>query len=83
MKKITLILIFFSLIFASELQYDECKTDIYFINGVWNIKREALSSVDKLTKILFILIFKTMFTIKLTKKSNYYIIGIPALILTY
>ena len=51
MKSI-IILILSSVSFLFSNTINECKSDIYFINGVWNTKREALSSVDKLTRIL-------------------------------
>jgi len=44
-----LTLIFSSSLFAS---YNEYKTDLYFINGVWNDKFDARKNLNKLEKIL-------------------------------
>ena len=50
MKKITaLILIILSFSFA--LPINECKTDIYFVNGVWNTEDQARDSAKKLYQI--------------------------------
>ena len=57
MKKMTLILIFFSLIFASELQYDECKTDVYYANGINTKEWEAQDSLTLLEKNVRIIIY--------------------------
>jgi hypothetical protein len=66
MKKITaLILIILSFSFA--LPINECKTDIYFVNGVWNTEDQARDSAKKLYQTIKELI-------KNTEMSNYYII---------
>jgi hypothetical protein len=54
MKKLLFILSLMigSLLLAQTEKIDECKTDIYFGNGVWNSEQEAIKSAVKLQEII-------------------------------
>ncbi|MFT7859477.1 MAG: hypothetical protein ABXS93_00935 [Sulfurimonas sp.] len=54
MKKLffVLSLIIGSLLFAQTEKINECKTDIYFGNGVWNNEQEAIKSAGKLQELI-------------------------------
>jgi len=58
-KGAILLLIFFSLTFArnNQLQFDECKTDVYYANGINTSEAEAKKSKDllKMKKIYMII----------------------------